>query len=71
MARALLLLSLMLPVCSGCAVCTTVLGIFFPDTDWEREREIEEQNANFQGQENDQKWMSGKESNAWNPSTRP
>ena len=71
MRRVALVLLLLLPMCSGCAICAKVLSFFFPATDWEQEREIEHQNAVFQGYEDDRKWMEGKESNAWNPSTLP
>jgi hypothetical protein len=59
------------PACSGCAACAKALSFLFPSTDWEQEREIEYQNAKFQAYEDDRKWMEGKESNAWNPSTTP
>jgi len=67
MRRAAIVLILLLPAFPGCAICGTILELLFPPHDSEHAR----QNAIFEGYQNDRKWMEGKESGAWNPSTLP
>ena len=64
---ALSLLLLLLPACSGCAVCSTLINMFLSGED----EELTRQNEIFAGHEENRRELEAHKSGAWNPSVVP